>query len=49
VPNDQAVAAAIVLHAILFIPVAIAGSILMAQDGLNLFRIDAIVLSSSDD
>jgi uncharacterized protein (TIRG00374 family) len=49
VPNDQAVAAAIVLHAILFIPVAIIGSILMAQDGLNLFRMDAIVLSRSDD
>ena len=48
-PNDQAVAAAIVLHAILFVPVAVVGSILMAQDGLNLFRMDAIVLSRSDD
>ena len=49
VPNDQAVAAAIVLHAILFVPVAIVGAILMAQDGLNLFRMKTIVQSRSVD
>ncbi len=39
VPNDRAVGAAIVLHAISFVPVAVAGVILMAQDGLSLGRV----------
>jgi glycosyltransferase 2 family protein len=36
---DRAVGAAIVLHAISFVPVAIAGLILLAQEGLSLSRI----------
>jgi hypothetical protein len=35
-PNDRAVGAAIVLHAMSFVPVTIAGSILMAREGLSL-------------
>jgi uncharacterized protein (TIRG00374 family) len=35
-PNDRAVGAAIVLHAMSFVPVTIAGLILMAREGLSL-------------
>ena len=35
-PNDRAVGAAIVLHAMSFVPVTIAGAILMAREGLSL-------------
>lgn len=35
-PNNRAVGAAIVLHALSFVPVTIAGSILMAREGLSL-------------
>jgi len=35
-PNDAAIAAAIVVHAIAFVPVVIAGFVVMAQDGLSL-------------
>jgi len=35
-PNDRAVGAAIVLHAVSFLPVALAGLIFLAQDGLSL-------------
>jgi uncharacterized protein (TIRG00374 family) len=38
-PNDRAVAAAIVVHALSFIPVALVGIIFMAQDGLSLNRL----------
>ena len=34
-PNDAAVAAAIVLHAIGFVPVVLVGLLFMAQDGLS--------------
>jgi uncharacterized membrane protein YbhN (UPF0104 family) len=34
-PNDRAVAAAIVTHAISFVPVVLLGVILMAQEGLS--------------
>jgi uncharacterized protein (TIRG00374 family) len=34
-PNDRAVAAAIVTHAISFVPVVLLGIVLMAQDGLS--------------
>jgi uncharacterized protein (TIRG00374 family) len=34
-PNDRAVAAAIVTHAISFVPVVLLGVIFMAQDGLS--------------
>ncbi|RPJ58520.1 MAG: UPF0104 family protein, partial [Acidobacteria bacterium] len=37
-PNDAAVAAAIVLHAISFVPVTIAGIVFMAREGLTLGR-----------
>lgn len=35
-PNDRAVGAAIVLHATVFVPVILVGSLYMFQDGLNL-------------
>jgi hypothetical protein len=38
-PEDQAVGAAIVLHAISFLPVVVAGMIFMAQDGLSVGRL----------
>jgi glycosyltransferase 2 family protein len=38
-PNDRAVGAAIVLHAISFVPVSALGILFMAQDGLNLSRL----------
>lgn len=41
-PNDRAVGAAIVLHAVSFVPVAIAGLLLLAQDGLSLSRVERL-------
>ena len=38
-PNDAAVAAAIVVHAISFIPVVLVGILFMAQDGLSVHRL----------
>jgi glycosyltransferase 2 family protein len=38
-PNDRAVAAAIVVHAIAFVPVVLAGAMFMAQDGLSVRRL----------
>ena len=38
-PNDAAIAAAIVLHAISFVPVILLGLVFMAQDGLSLGRL----------
>jgi hypothetical protein len=35
-PNDRAVGAAIVLHAVSFVPVALLGLVFLAQDGLSL-------------
>jgi glycosyltransferase 2 family protein len=40
--NDQAVSAAIVMHAISFIPITIAGLAVMAREGLNLARVRAM-------
>ena len=37
-PNDRAVGAAIVLHAISFVPVTVLGIVFMAQEGLSLGR-----------
>ena len=48
VPNDRAVAAAIVLHALSFVPVAVVGTLFMAQDGLNLTRVGEIVSPGRD-
>jgi len=41
-PNDQAVAAAIVVHAIAFMPVLLLGLVFMAQDGLSIGRLKAM-------
>ena len=45
--NDRAVGAALVLHAVSFVPVAIAGLILLAQEGVSLSRLGALARSSS--
>ena len=42
-PNDAAVGAAIVLHAVSFVPVAVAGLIFLAQEGLSLTRVGGLV------
>jgi uncharacterized protein (TIRG00374 family) len=42
-PNDRAVGAAIVLHAVSFLPVAVAGLILLAREGLSLSRVSTLV------
>jgi uncharacterized membrane protein YbhN (UPF0104 family) len=41
-PVDRAVGAAIVLHAVSFVPVAIVGLILLAQEGLSLSRVGSL-------
>ena len=41
-PNDAAVAAAIVVHAVSFIPVVLVGMIFMMQDGLSVGRLQAL-------
>jgi uncharacterized protein (TIRG00374 family) len=48
-PNDRAVGAAIVLHAISFVPVTILGVIYMLQDGLNPGRMRRIVETASQE
>jgi uncharacterized protein (TIRG00374 family) len=48
-PNDQAVAAAIVVHAIAFIPVLLLGVIFMAQDGLSFGRLQALAGSAREE
>jgi uncharacterized protein (TIRG00374 family) len=40
--NDRAVGAAIVLHAVSFVPVAIAGLVFLAQDGLSLWSVERL-------
>ena len=47
-PNDQAVAAAIVVHAIAFMPVVLLGVIFMAQDGLSFGRLKAMAGSARE-
>lgn len=44
---DRAVGAAIVLHAVSFVPVAIAGLALLAQDGLSLTGVERLARSRS--
>jgi uncharacterized protein (TIRG00374 family) len=46
--NDRAVGAALVLHAISFVPVTIAGAIFMAQEGLSLSGVRGIARSGED-
>src|SRR6185503_9996021 len=41
-PNDAAVAAAIVVHAISFVPVVLVGIFFMAQDGLSVHRLQEL-------
>jgi len=48
-PNDRAVGAAIVLHAMSFVPVTIAGSILMAREGLSLSTARGLAARASDE
>jgi len=48
-PNDRAVGAALVLHAISFVPVAIVGLILLAQEGLSLSRAGAIARTGAEE
>lgn len=43
---DRAVGAALVLHAVSFVPVAIAGLILLAQEGVSLSRLGALARTS---
>ena len=47
-PNDQAVAAAIVVHAIAFMPVLLLGLVFMAQDGLSFGRLKAMAGTVSE-
>jgi glycosyltransferase 2 family protein len=47
-PNDRAVAAAIVVHAIAFMPVLLLGAVFMAQDGLSLGRLKALAGSARE-
>jgi uncharacterized protein (TIRG00374 family) len=47
-PDDRAVGAAIVLHAISFVPVTILGIVFMAREGLTLGRAKALAAASED-
>lgn len=47
--NDRAVSAAIVLHAISFIPITLVGLAAMARQGLNLGRVRDLARQSGDD
>lgn len=49
VPNERAVGAAIVLHAVSFLPVAALGLLFMAQDGLSLGRLKQMAQQSDAD
>jgi uncharacterized protein (TIRG00374 family) len=46
--NDKAVAAAIVTHAISYVPVVLAGGIFMAQDGLGFGRLPAMSATAAE-
>jgi hypothetical protein len=47
--NDRAVGAAIVLHAISFVPVTVAGALFMAQEGLSLSRVRGLAAGAGKD
>jgi uncharacterized membrane protein YbhN (UPF0104 family) len=47
--NDQAVAGAIVTHAISFVPVVLLGLLFMAQDGLSVRRLKDIAGTAKDE
>jgi len=46
-PDDRAVGAAIVLHAVSFLPVTVLGLIFMARDGLSLSRAQALAAAKA--
>ena len=46
VPNDQAVGAAVLLHAVSFMPVTLLGLFFMTREGLNLTRVRKLTLKS---
>lgn len=46
--NDNAVAAAIVVHAISYVPVIVAGMLLMAHDGLSVHQLQAMAGEARD-
>jgi hypothetical protein len=48
VPNDRAVGAAIVLHALSFLPVVLLGAVFMLHDGLNFARMRELAVASAD-
>ena len=47
-PNDAAVAAAIVTHAISYVPVVLTGIVFMAQDGLSLGQLKALASTAPE-
>jgi hypothetical protein len=47
-PNDIAVAAAIVVHAISFLPVLLVGVVFMVQDGLSLNNLKSLAGTARD-
>jgi len=48
-PNDRAIGAAIVLHAMSFVPVTIAGAILMAKEGLSFSSASGLAAKPAED
>lgn len=48
-PNDRAVAAAIVLHVVSFVPVVIAGAVLMAREGWNAERLKTLAQAGASE
>jgi glycosyltransferase 2 family protein len=48
VPNDRAVAAAVVLHALSFVPVIVAGLIFMTHEGLTLGKLQDVGADAED-
>ena len=49
VPNERAVGAAIVLHAISFLPAVLLGTVFMLQDGLSFARLRSMAASNEPD
>jgi uncharacterized protein (TIRG00374 family) len=45
-PGDRAVGAAIVLHAVSFVPVAVVGLVLLAREGMSLAAVGSVVRAS---
>jgi hypothetical protein len=49
VANDRAVGAALVLHAISFLPVTIAGAFFLAQEGLSLSGVRGLTVPGASE